>query len=152
VGTLQEELTKNNFRFTEKLLYEYKTHNSAIAELEAELRELDEIPNYSRSIVKFSHNESQKEDSQPEEYVIKKNESIRADYLHNRLQERERHQKAIQEARESLPDEENQFIWLFYDLEKSIRECRQIMHFEKSKLYDMRQKVVYKVARYIGLL
>ena len=151
MGVLQvEELTKPDFRWVEKLLYQQKSHKSAIAELEAELEDM--MPDYSTSIVKFSHDKPHRRDSQPEAGVIKRNESLRAKEIHDELKRRQRHQKAIDEARESLTDEEDLFVRLFYDLEKSIRDCRRTLHYEKTKMYGIRSEVVHKVARFLGLI
>ncbi len=146
-----DKLCDADFRFAEKLLYEYVTHDTAIAELQAELDSM--IPDYSRSVVKFDHNTKNTHgESEPEKWAIKRNESIRGKYLQNRIAERKRHQKAIREARQSLNDTESQLVWLFYDLRKTARESWRTMHIEKSRFYEMRQEVVNKVAQFIGLI
>lgn len=149
---LEDKLHPKDFRFTEKLLYDQKTHEHAIKMLQAELDEI--LPAYSRSVVKMSHNKTVDRDSEPETFAIERTEgiSVRAKYIIGRMEERRRHKEVITAFRQSLSDEENQFVWLFYDLNKSIRDCRRIMNYEKSKLYNMRQEVVYKAAQFLGLV
>ena len=139
----------SDFRWVEKLLYMQKTHDTAIAELEAELEDM--LPTYSTSVVRYSHDKPHRRDSQPEAGAIRRNESMRAKEIHSEIKRRKRHKAAISAARESLSDLENQFVWLFYDLDKSIRDCRRTLHYEKSKIYNMRQDIVHKVAEFLGL-
>ena len=144
-----DKLMDSDFRWVEKLLYQQKTHNTAIAELEAELEDM--LPSCSTSIVRFSHDKPHRLNSQPEAGAIKLNDSMRAKEIHGEIRRRKRHKVAISAARESLTDEENQFVWLFYDLGKSIRDCRRTLHYQKSKMYDMRKEIVYKVADFLGI-
>lgn len=149
----EENIIKNDFRFIEKLLYDYKTHATAISELEAELADVleDLLPSASASYADMSESKGEME-SQPEKWTVKRDENLRVKYLRGRITERKRHQAAIAAARESLSDEEEQFVRLFYDLGKSIRDCRRVMHYEKSKMYQMRQDVVKTVAEFLGML
>ena len=149
----EDKLTGGNFRYVEALLYSQKTHDSAIAELEAELEQLleDLLPSATASYVDMSEPKGEAE-SQPEKWTIKRDENLRVKYLKGKIAERKRHRAAVTEARQSLSDEENQFVWLFYDLGKSVRDCRRTMHYEKSKIYQIRQDVVMKVARFLGLI
>lgn len=145
----EEELRKYEFRFVERLLYDQKTQDAAIEELEAQLELI--MPRYSTSLVKFSHNQPQREESQPEEWVIKRNESVLGKYLTGRIAEKKRHKRAISDALECLDDTENQLVHLKYHLEKSSRDCWRSMGLEKSRFYEIRKQVVHKVARYLGL-
>ena len=138
-----------DFRFVEKLLYEQKTHDSAIAELEAELAEM--MPNCSTSIVRFSHDKPHRKNSEPEEWTIKRSESVRGKYLQDEIRKRKRHQKAISEAMLCLDDLESRLVWLKYHLEKSSRDCWRTMGLQKSRFYEIRGEVVFKVGRYLGL-
>jgi len=148
-----EKLQKNDFRFVEKLLYDQKTHDTAIAELEAEMAEILEnlLPGGSGSYVDMSEPKGQT-DSQPEVWTIKRDENLRVRYLRGRIAERKRHKAAIAEARESLDDLENQLVWLKYDLEKTARDCWRSMGLQKSRFYEIREEIVTKVARFIGLI
>lgn len=149
----EDKLTGGNFRYVEALLYSQKTHDSAIAELEAELEQLleDLLPSATASYVDMSEPKGEA-DSQPEKWTIKREENVRVKHLRGRIKERKRHKAAISAARQSLSDEENQFVWLFYDLGKSVRDCRRTMHYEKSKIYQIRQGVVKRVAGFLGLI
>ena len=149
---VEERLTANDFRFVEKLLYEYKSYDSAIRALEEELDDM--MPSASASVVSFDHNTANlhPEFTQPEKWAIKRNESLRGKQLHSRVREKRRHRDAIKRAREMLSDTENQLVWLKYDLEKRPRECWQAMRYEKSRWYEIREQVVYKVAKFLGLL
>jgi len=83
---LQIKLRDSDFRYVEKLLYDQKTHDAQIALLEEELEEM--LPAFSSSIVKFSHDEGMVGDSQPEEWAIIRNESVRAKELHGEIRRR----------------------------------------------------------------
>jgi hypothetical protein len=149
----EDKLSNRDFAFVERLLYDQKSHDTAIAELEAELTELLDnlLPSSTASFVDMSESKGEMI-SQPERWAIKRDENLRVKYLRGRIAERKRHKRAISEARTSLSDEENQLVWLKYDLCKSVRDCRRTMHYEKSKIYSMRQDVVHKVAKYLGLV
>ncbi len=152
--TTGEKLHKNDFRFVEKLLYDQKTHDTAIAELEAEMAEILEnlLPGGTGSYVDMSTAKGQPEFTQPEAWAIKREENLRVRYLRGRIAERKRHQKAIKEARESLDDLENQLVRLFYDLDKTARDCCRTIGLQKSRFYEIREEIVIKVARFIGLI
>lgn len=150
---IREKIGKHDFRFVEKLLYDYKTHDTAIKEMEAEMQGILEnmFPNASASYVDMSEPKGQT-DSQPEAWAIKRDENLRVRYLRGRIAERKRHKAAIAAARESLDDLENQLVWLKYDLEKTARDCWRSMGLQKSRFYEIREEIVTKVARFIGLI
>jgi DNA-directed RNA polymerase specialized sigma subunit len=150
---IKEKLYKNDFRFVEKLLYDYKTHDTAIAETEAEIQKIlsNLYPSATASFVNLAEPKGEM-DSQPEAWTIKRDENLRIKYLRGRIAERKRHQKAIKEARESLDDLENQLVRLFYDLDKTARDCCRTIGLQKSRFYEIREKIVHKVAKFIGLL
>lgn len=150
---ISEKIGKHDFRFVEKLLYDYKTHDTAIKEMEAEMQGILEnmFPNASASYVDMSEPKGQT-DSQPEAWAIKRDENLRVRYLRGRIAERKRHKAAIAAARESLDDLENQLVWLKYDLEKTARDCWRSMGLQKSRFYEIREEIVTKVARFIGLI
>jgi len=150
---IREKIGKHDFRFVEKLLYDYKTHDTAIKEMEAEMQGILEtmFPNASASFVDLSEPKGET-DSQPEAWTIKRDENLRVRYLRGRIAERKRHKAAIAEARESLDDLENQLVWLKYDLEKTARDCWRRMGLQKSRFYEIREEIVTKVARFIGLI
>ena len=152
--TTGDKLHKNDFRFVEKLLYDQKTHDTAIAELEAEMAEILEslLPGGTNSYVDMSTAKGRPEFTQPEAWAIKREENLRVRYLRGRIAERKRHKEAILKARESLDDLENQLVWLKYDLGKSARDCWRSMGLQKSRFYEIREEIVIKVARFIGLV
>lgn len=143
------KLRDGDFRFVERLLYDQKTHDTAIAELQAELDDM--IPSASCSVVQFDHNSATPELTQPERVVDKRLYSVRGLDIQEEIARRRRHQKAITEAVKALSDTENQLVWLFYHLEKSARESARVMGYEKSRWYELRREVVVKVARFLGL-
>ncbi len=138
-----------DFRFVEKLLYQQKTHDTAIAGLEAELEEM--LPAYSSSIVRFSHDKHNCQNSQPEAWAIKRTESVRAKEIYSEIKRRRRRQEAIAAAMESLDDLEARLVFLKYHLGKSSRDCWRSMGLQKSRWYEMRREVVGKVAEYLGI-
>lgn len=144
-----DKIQGNDYRFVEKLLYEYKTHETALVELQAELEDM--MPSATASYVTFDHNQKNPELTQPEAITARRLDSVRGKYLNGRIAERRRHQRAIKEAREALNDMENQLVRLYYDLEKSARDCWRTMGYEKTRWYEIKQEIVSKVARYLGM-
>jgi hypothetical protein len=90
--------------------------------------------------------------SEPEKWTIIRDDNLYIRHLRREIEKRAVHRDAVKVARERLDDTEEQFITLFYDQNRTVRDCKRIMSYEKSKIYDLRQKVVYKVACYVGLL
>ena len=144
---LEVKLRDGDFKFIERLLYDQKRHDSVIAELEAELDDM--LPDYSKSLVRFSHNPKNRESSEPEEWTIIRNESLRAKEIIGELRRRKRHRQAVSKAMESLDDLESQLVFLKYHLEKSSRDCWRSMGLQKSRWYEMRKEVVHKVAKFL---
>ena len=144
-----EKIPSSDYRFVEKLLYQQKTHDTAIAELLAELDDM--IPSASASFVVFDHNPKNPELTQPERIVDKRLHSVRGKYLQEEIARRRRHQKAISEAMKALNDTENELVWLYYHLEKTPRDCWRTMRYERSRWYEIRAETVCKVARFLGL-
>ena len=148
----RKKLQSGDYRFVEKLLYDQKTNKTAIAELEAALKDM--IPSATSLFVTLSHNQhSQKnfELTQPERIADKRLYSVRGKYLQSEIKRRRRHQDAICEAMNALSDVETQLVRLYYDLEKSARDCWRTMGYEKSRWYEIKDDVVLKVARFLGL-
>ena len=140
-----------HFRKVEKLLYDYKYLNQAIANLEAELETI--MPQATSSVVRLGRGgtKTSSDTSQTERWGIKRAESPRAVRLQSLLQEKRRQKAAIKGAREQLTDEENTFVWLRYDKEKQHKEIWEAMHMEGRSYYRFRRRVIEKVAKCIGL-
>ena len=136
------------FRQVEKLLYDYKYLDQAIANLTAELEAI--MPQTSTSVVKLGQGSAKTpfDTSQTERWGIKRAESR----LRIKLQEKRRHKKAIKGAREQLTDDENMFVWLRYDKEKPHEEIWEAMHMSRAQYFRFRKDVIGKIARYMGLL
>ena len=145
-----EKIPKSDYRFVEKLLYQQKTHDTAIAELQAELDDM--LPSASASFVTFDHNPKGSELTEPERIVDKRLFSVRGKYLQEEIARRKRHQRAIEEAIKALNDTENQLVFLYYHLEKTPRDCWRTMGYERSQWYEIRTETVLKVARFLGLV
>ena len=154
-----KKLKDGDYRFIEKLLYDQKTHKTAIAELEAALENV--IPSATSSFVTFSRNQKNPKLTEPERIVDKRLHSVKGKYIQgeikrrrrhqDEIKRRRRHQDAICEAMNSLSDVENQLVHLYYDLEKPARECWWTMGYEKSRWYEIKNEIVCKVARFLGL-
>ena len=144
-----EKLPQSDYRFVERLLHQQKTHDTAIAELQAELDDM--LPSCSVSVVPLSHGGT-KPLTEPERIADKRLHSVRGKYLQEEIARRRRHQRAVSEAMQTLSDTEAQFVWLYYHLEKSPRDCWRTMGYEKSRWYEIKHEVVRKVARYLGLI
>ena len=136
------------FQQVERLLYDYKYLDQAIANLEAELEAI--MPQTSTSVVKLGQGSTKTpfDTSQTEHWGIKRADSK----LRARLLEKRRHKKAIKAVREQLSDEENTFVWLRYDHEKPHQEIWDEMHMERRNYYRFRRRVIEKVAKMLGVL
>ena len=141
------------FRQVERLLYDYKYLDQAIENLTAELESI--MPQTSTSVVRLGQGSTKTpfDTSQTERWGIKRAESK----LRARLLEKRRHKKAIKAAREQLTDEENTFIWLRYDKEKTHDEVMEALEsrghpYSRRQYFYMRKQIINKIARYMGIL
>lgn len=137
------------FRHVEKLLYDYKYLDQAIANLEAELEAI--MPQTTASVVKIGAAcaaKSPLDSSQTERWGIKRAESR----LREKLLEKRRHKKAIKAVREQLTDEENTFIWLRYDHEKAHEEIWEALHMSRAQYFRFRKDTIDKIAKHLGIV
>lgn len=141
------------YRQVEDLLYDYKYLDQAIATLEAELEAI--MPQTSTSVVKLGQGSTKTpfDTSPTERYGIRRAESR----LRVKLMEKRRHKEAIKGARERLTDEENTFVWLRYDKEKTHDEIMQAFEDQgqpcsRAQYFRFRKDVIGKIARYMGLV
>lgn len=141
------------FRQVEAMLYDYKYLDQAIATLTAELEAI--MPQTSTSVVRLGQGSTKTpfDTSQTERYGIRRAESR----LRVKLLEKRRHKAAIKGAREQLTDEENTFVWLRYDKEKTHDEIMQAFEDQgkpcsRAQYFRFRKDVIVKVARYMGLV
>ena len=141
------------FQQVERLLYDYKYLDQAIANLEAELEAI--MPQASTSVVRLGQGSTKTpfDTSQTERWGIKRADSR----LRARLLEKKRHKKAIKAAREQLTDEENTFVWLRYDKEKTHDEVMEALEkkghpYSRRSYFRMRRDVINEIARYMGIL
>lgn len=162
MAQVEDKLRDSDIRFIEKLLYEQKSHESAIAELEAQIRDI-----YARltvigstSVVDMSKPKVQSEFTQPESFVSRQEQdNLRIKYLRGRIAERERHQATINAALDSMNEEENEFINLRYNLEKphsyvakKLKLWDRKEHLPLSTYWRLRRRILEKVAVFLGLL
>lgn len=154
VKLYQDSLSKNGFRFIEHLLYKAKTYDAMVQALETELSEvinrMDEIcPLKATTIDDMPHGTGI---SYPtEKFAVKRADNMQVKYLKSRIDEIQRHQKAIKQAMAHMTDTERVLIKLKYDKEKTSKTCWQEMHIEKTRWYEIRQDIIRKVAAYIGV-
>lgn len=146
----------NWFKKTERLLYDYKTFDTAIRNLEAELETI--MPQATRSVIMVGQGSTGSFfESQTEEWAIKRVESPRAKRLLRLLQEKRRWRKSIKEIRAKLSEEENTFLWLRYDLEKPHDEVRETLAeqgfpMSRGTYFKLRREVIERVAKHMGLI
>ena len=150
----QYELSQNGFRYTEKLLYEHKKADTAIAELSAEIDKIQAIldtiePNIIH--VPDGMPRGTGVESTTENIVIKKMDNLQVRYLRGRIDEIERHRIAVDKALGYLSDTERELVRVKYEYEYPYKKCLELMGYEKSRWYEMRQEVVKKVASYMGI-
>ena len=145
---MTDKLRPADYRFVERLLYDQKTHDTAIAEMEAELDDM--VSSCSASIIEGSSSGGEP-GSQTEAAVIIRMDSVKGKSLQAKIRDKRRQKKAISEAMKVLTDTECQLVHIKYHLEKSSRECMQIMGYEKSHFYRMKNELVAKIGRFLGL-
>ena len=139
---------KKDYRYIEKLLYMQKTHCAAIAELQAELADM--LPSATASFVRFSHNSGMGELTQPEREAERLLHSTRGKYIQQEIKRRKRQQRAISQAMRTLTTQEAQLVFLRYHLEKRPAECWVAMKTKKSRWYELRAGIIYKIATFLG--
>jgi len=141
----------NYYRQVERMLYDYKTYDIAIRNLEAELESI--MPQTSTSVVKLGEGSTATPfTSKTEDWAIKRIESPRAKRILKLLAEKKRFKKGVKETRKQLTDEENTLVWMRYDLEKQHQEIWEAMHMSRSTYFEFKNKTIEKIARYLGLL
>jgi len=145
---------KHKYRKTERLLYDSKTLDQAIANISAEIeaRRAELMPQEGNSVVKTGGGSTRDpfKESQPEQYSIKLEEDRELQRLMSQLRLHKQRREAIREAKRYLTDEENTLIRLKYDLEKSNREVWETMCLSRRSYFYMKHRVVEKVARWLG--
>ena len=146
----RETLSRSGFRYTEKILYERKTYDTAIKQLEADLNDaLEEITELQAAKIDDEpHGTGQ---GSPIETFVMRRDSPQIKYLKNRIEEMKLQQQAIQNAMFYMTDTEKLLIKLFYDREKTPKQCMREMHVAKTTWYEMRRKIVYKIASHLGI-
>ena len=77
-----EKISRSDYGFVERLLYQQKTHDTAIAELQAELDDM--LPSCSVSVVPLSHGGT-KPLTEPERIADKRLHSVRGKYLQEEI-------------------------------------------------------------------
>ncbi len=151
----EARLRDNEFRYIERILYDYVTHGSAIAELQAELDAvLDELlpdpkgPSMSDTPGIMATDEKS---SEPERWAIRREQNAYVKHLRERIAERRRHRDIVDAAMGTLTEQEQTFCRLFYNQAKSIKACSSVMHYGARRIYNIRHAVVHKVARFAGV-
>jgi DNA-directed RNA polymerase specialized sigma subunit len=146
----RETLSRSGFRYTEKILYERKTYDTAIKQLEADLNNaLEEITEL--QAVKIDDEPHGTGQGSPIETYVMRRDSPHIKYLKNRIEEMKRYQKGIEQAMAYMTDTEKLLIKLFYDREKTARQCYIEMCMSRSSWYRLRQQIVYNVASFLGI-
>ena len=146
----RETLSRSGFRYTEKILYERKTYDTAIKKLEAELNDaLEEITEL--QAVKMDDEPHGTGQGSPIETFVMRRDSPQIKYLKNRIDEMQHCQQAIEKALGYMTDTEKLLIKLFYDREKTAMQCYREMHMSRTSWYRLRQEVVYRIANYLGI-
>ena len=146
-----DRLSKSGFQFMEKLLYETKTYETAIQNLQYQLDNIlgDMCTLKAATIDDMPHGTGTS--SPTENMAMKRADNVQVKYLRNRINEMQRHKYAINTAMSYLTDTERLFIKLRYDLERAPLSCLKEMHIEKSRWYELRQEIIQKIAGYIGI-
>lgn len=146
----RETLSRSGFRYTEKILYERKTYDTAIKQLEADLNNaLEEITEL--QAVKIDDEPHGTGQGSPIETYVMRRDSPQIKYLKNRIDEMQHCQQAIEKALGYMADTEKLLIKLFYDREKTANQCIREMRMSKSSWYRMRQEIVYSIAAFLGI-
>lgn len=146
----RETLSRSGFRYTEKILYERKTYDTAIKKLEAELNDaLEEVTEL--QAVKMDDGPRGTGQGSPVETIVMRRNSPQIKYLKNRIDEMQHCQQAIEKALNYMTDTEKLLIKLFYDREKTAMQCYREMHMSKSSWYRMRQEIVSRIAAFLGI-
>lgn len=142
------KLADKNYKYVEGVLYDHKTQETAIAELEAEYAEL--VTPYSSSILEFNGTTGGECRSHTETNAVNRLDGNKGKKLKCEIEDRKRKRKAVEKALSHMNDTEYQLVHLYYTLEKNWRECCQIMGFERTRWYQIKHRVVLKVAKYLG--
>ena len=140
----------SDFKFIEKLLYEYKTYESAIKLKEDELDEI--LPSASTSVVIIDHNTKNIQvDSQPEKWTVKRNESLRAKKLISDIRELKRHKAAVEAAIEGLSEKECQFVFLKYRERKQDHQVYKGLGMSRRNYQRFKWQTIAWIGKFLGI-
>ncbi|MGV8153414.1 MAG: hypothetical protein ACLKAO_03800 [Alkaliphilus sp.] len=146
---MDEKVATCDYRFIERILYDYKTYAVAIKNLEFELGQM--LFSESTSIVAFSAGNSEN-NSEVEINVIKRNDSVRAKWIKKKIEEKKMLQETVEIALENMIDEELAFTNAFYYQGRSRRESQEKLFVSKHQFYKLKKSVISKIAKALGVM
>ena len=146
---MEERIASADYRFIERILYDYKTYAVAIKNLEFELGQM--LFSESTSIVAFAGG-GKASSSEVEINVIKRNDSVRARWIKKKIEEKKLLQETVEIALKTMTEEELAFINIFYYQRRSKRECQEKLFFSKNKFYKLKKSVINKLGKVLGVI
>ena len=140
----------NYYRITERLLYDYKTYDAAIRNLQERIEEIEPQLYPSNQLSADRVQTSQSITSTVERQVILMSEEEWR--IRKQLTEKKRLLRAVREARTHLTQQESELVWMKYDMEKSHVEVQRALSMPHATYYRCKKQVVDKVAKCMGII
>ncbi len=136
----------------ERLLYDYPTHDLAIAELQADLNRLMEIyePTPKSATMRDDVVTGGDSTSQPERWAIMIDQNRDIKSLRERIDERKRHKQIVEEAKRRMNENERKFVELYYEQNLSARKCAERIGYHVTQIYRIKRRVESAIYRYIS--
>ena len=145
-----EKLDKQTYRKVEAILYEYKTYDSAIKNLEAEIEEIQPLASKGNFVPAQQTAVAPGDTSPTEGLAIYRLESKRALKLYSALKKKKARKEAIEEALSYANETERQIFELKYMQEKQHYEIFERLKLTKQGYSNKKDRFISKIAAFLS--
>ena len=147
-----EKLDKQTYRKVEAILYEYKTYDSAIKNLQAEIEEIEPLAS-KENVGPIQQTDVAPGDTSPTEgLAIYRMESKRALKLHSALKKKKARKEAIEEALRYCDEVERRIFELKYVEERGNKEVIDESALPQRTYNRIKDYFVKKIAVFLGFI
>lgn len=144
MGKEEKKLTSRQFRTVERILYDYTSYETAIRNLQIEIENIN--VRAGASIIKYSA-EKPCFPYSPQERLY-----LRIEKLRNMMAEKSNRKEAVEKAVKVLSAEDMKLVELTYFEQLPKWRIWQLLRLPSSTYYKRKERVVSKVAKYLGIV
>ena len=150
--SMNEKLDKQTYRKVEAILYEYKTYESAIKNLEAEIEELEPFSRVDEAGAIKQHPAAPGDTSTTEGTVIYRLESKKALKLNAALKKKKARKEAVEACLRELSERQVKIFDLKYNRDYTHEHIAQMLGLFKSQYYIVKDKTIAEFSKYLGFI